>query len=39
MESKNFDYKKLKAILEEQGVSVEQLARMTGKTKKPSNLG
>lgn len=34
MKSKNFDYKKLKAILEEQGVSVEQLARMTGKTKK-----
>lgn len=34
MESKDFDYKKLKAVLEEQNVSVEQLAKMTGKTKR-----
>mgnify|MGYP001043993714 CR=1 FL=1 len=34
MESKNFDYKKLKKILDKENISVEQLAKLTGKTKK-----
>lgn len=32
MESKNFDYKKLNTILQNENISVEQLAKMTGKT-------
>lgn len=32
MESKNFDYKKLNTILQNKNISVEQLAKMTGKT-------
>lgn len=34
MESKDFDYKKLNAILEMEGITVNQLAKMVGKTKK-----
>lgn len=34
MESKNFDYKKLNAILEEKNITVEQLAKLTGKSEK-----
>ncbi|CBZ47431.1 hypothetical protein SGGBAA2069_c02590 [Streptococcus gallolyticus subsp. gallolyticus ATCC BAA-2069] len=33
MESKNFDYQKLKAVLDEQGVTIEQLAKMIKKKK------
>ena len=32
MESKNFDYKKLNTILQNENISVEQLAKLTGKT-------
>lgn len=32
MESKNFDYKKLNTFLQNENISVEQLAKMTGKT-------
>ncbi|MCB4998617.1 helix-turn-helix domain-containing protein [Streptococcus mutans] len=34
MESKDFDYKKLNDILKEQNITIEQLANMTGRTKK-----
>lgn len=34
MESKNFDYQKLKAVLDEQGVTIEQLAKMIKKEKR-----
>lgn len=34
MESKDFDYRKLNAILDKEGITAEQLAKMTGKTKK-----
>lgn len=31
MESKDFDYNKLNAILEHQDIDAEQLAKLTGK--------
>ncbi|HEL0596076.1 TPA: helix-turn-helix transcriptional regulator [Streptococcus equi subsp. zooepidemicus] len=34
MESKNFDYQKLKAVLDEQGVTIEQLAKAIKKEKR-----
>lgn len=34
MESKNFDYQKLKAVLDEQGITIEQLAKMIKKEKR-----
>ncbi|OFN56154.1 MULTISPECIES: helix-turn-helix transcriptional regulator [unclassified Streptococcus] len=34
MESKNFDYKKLETVLDEQGVTIEQLAKMIKKEKR-----
>lgn len=34
MESKDFDYNKLNAILEHHDIDAEQLAKLTGKSKK-----